>query len=175
MQVQDLVGIVPWTFVDTILNIIIQVNLIKPFLFKPNNEIMEKRKAHAAAEIQDATKAKEAAQAMKAEYEENMQNAKNKASEILTTAQKTAAIQSEEMLREASRQAAALKEKAEADIVQEKRKAVNELKDEIGGMAMEIAGKVIEREVNEKDHAKLIDDFISQVDETADRNAGDIS
>lgn len=112
---------------------------------------------------------------MKAEYEENMQNAKNKASEILTTAQKTAAIQSEEMLREASRQAAALKEKAEADIVQEKRKAVNELKDEIGGMAMEIAGKVIEREVNEKDHAKLIDDFISQVDETADRNAGDIS
>ena len=62
-----------------------------------------------------------------------------------------------------------------ADIVQEKRKAVNELKDEIGGMAMEIAGKVIEREVNEKDHAKLIDDFISQVDETADRNAGDIS
>ena len=44
---------------------------------------------------------------MKAEYEENMQNAKNKASEILTTAQKTAAIQSEEMLREASRQAAA--------------------------------------------------------------------
>ena len=61
------------------------------------------------------------------------------------------------------------------DIVQEKRKAVNELKDEIGGIAMEIAGKVIEREVNEKDHAKLIDDFISQVDETADRNAGDIS
>ena len=175
MQVQDLVGIVPWTFVATILNLFIQVYLIKRFLFKPINEILEKRKAHADAEIQDATKAKEEAQAMKAEYEENMQNAKNKASEILTTAQKTAAIQSEEMLREASRQAAALKEKAEADIVQEKRKAVNELKDEIGGMAMEIAGKVIEREVNEKDHAKLIDDFISQVDETADRNAGDIS
>ena len=151
MQVQDLVGIVPWTFVATILNLFIQVYLIKRFLFKPINEILEKRKAHADAwEIQDATKAKEEAQAMKAEYEENMQNAKNKASEILTTAQKTAAIQSEEMLREASRQAAALKEKAEADIVQEKRKAVNELKDEIGGMAMEIAGKVIEREVNER-------------------------
>ena len=107
MQVQDLVGIVPWTFVATILNLFIQVYLIKRFLFKPINEILEKRKAHADVEIQDATKAKEEAQAMKAEYEENMQNAKNKASEILTTAQKTAAIQSEEMLREASRQAAA--------------------------------------------------------------------
>lgn len=178
MQVQDLVSIVPWNFVATILNLFIQVYLIKRFLFKPINEILAKRKAHADAEIQDAEKAKKEAQAMKAEYEENMNNAKNKASEILTSAQKTAAIQSEEMLREASRQAAALKEKAEADIVREKRKAVNELKDEIGGMAMEIAGKVIEREVSEKDHAKLIDDFISQVDHIpadTDRNAGDIS
>ena len=47
MQVQDLVGIVPWTFVATILNLFIQVYLIKRFLFKPINEILEKRKAHA--------------------------------------------------------------------------------------------------------------------------------
>ena len=167
MQVQDLVGIVPWTFVATILNLFIQVYLIKRFLFKPINEILEKRKAHADAEIQDATKAKEEAQAMKAEYEENMQNAKNKASEILTTAQKTAALQSEEMLKEAASQAAALKSKAESDIAQEKRKAVNEIKDEIGGMAVEIAGKVIEREISEEDHAKLIDEFIANVGEAS--------
>ena len=41
MQVQDLVGIVPWTFVATILNLFIQVYLIKRFLFKPINEILE--------------------------------------------------------------------------------------------------------------------------------------
>ena len=167
MQVQDLVGIVPWTFVATILNLFIQVYLIKRFLFKPINEILEKRKAHADAEIQDATKAKEEAQAMKAEYEENMQNAKNKASEILTTAQKTAALQSEEVLKEAASQAAALKSKAESDIAQEKRKAVNEIKDEIGGMAVEIAGKVIEREISEEDHTKLIDEFIANVGEAS--------
>lgn len=48
-----------------------------------------------------------------------------------------------------------------------KAKAVNEIKDEIGGMAMEIAGKVIEREISEEDHAKLIDDFIANVGETS--------
>ena len=42
-------------------------------------------------------------------------------------------------------------------------RAANELKDEIGSMAMEIAGKVIEREISEKDHTKLIDEFISNV------------
>ena len=127
MQVQELVGIVPWNFIATICNLFIQVYLIKRFLFKPINEMLEKRKAKADAQIQDAVKAKEEAQAMKAEYEKNMQEAKNRANDIVMTAQKTAAIQSEEMLKEASSQVTAMKEKAEKDIAQEKRKAVNEI------------------------------------------------
>ncbi len=167
MEVQSLVGLVPWTFIATICNLFIQVYLIKRFLFKPINEMLAKRKALADAEIQDAIKAKEEAQAMKAEYEQNMQEAKNKANDILVTAQKTAAIQSEEMLKEATEQVTAMKAKAESDIAQEKRKAVNEIKDEIGGIAVEIAGKVIEREISEEDHAKLIDEFIANVGEAS--------
>ena len=167
MQVQELVGIVPWTFLAQIANLFIQVLLIKRFLFKPVNEILKKRKELADAEIQKAVKAKEEALAIKAEYEQNMQEAKNKANDILMTAQKTAAIQSEEMLKDASAQAAAIKAKAEKDIAQEKRKAVNDIRSEIGDMAVEIAGKVIEREISEEDHETLINDFIS--------NVGDVS
>ena len=167
MQVQELVGIVPWNFIATICNLFIQVYLIKRFLFKPVNEMLEKRRAKADAEIQDAVKAKEEAQAMKSEYEKNMQEARDKANEIVKTAQKTAAVQSEEMIREASSQVTAMKEKAEKDIAQERRKAVNEIKGEIGGMAVEIAGKVVEREIKESDHQALIDEFI--------RNVGDAS
>jgi len=167
MDVQNLVGLVPWTFIAQICNLFIQMYLVKRFLFKPINNIIEKRKAAADAEIQDATKAKEEAQAMKADYEQSMLEAKTKANDILTAAQKTATVQSEEIIREASRQAASIKAKAESDIAQEKRKAVNEIKDEIGSMAVEIAGKVIEREISEEDHAKLIDEFIANVGESA--------
>lgn len=167
MQVQELVGLVPWTFIATICNLFIQMYLIKRFLFKPINAMLEKRKAMADAQISDAEKAKNEALAMKDEYEKDMADAKNKASEILAVAQKTASDQSERMLQEAAAQAAALKAKAESDIAQEKRKAVNEAKNEIGGMAMEIAGKVIEREINEEDHKKLIDDFIANVGEAS--------
>ncbi|MCC8044941.1 MAG: F0F1 ATP synthase subunit B [Clostridiales bacterium] len=167
MEVQNLVSLIPWTFVAQICNLFIQMYLIKRFLFKPINAILEKRKAAADAEIQEATKAKEEALAMKADYEQNMLEAKTKANDILTTAQKTATVQSEEILREASQQAASIKAKAESDIAQEKRKAVNEIKDEIGSMAVEIAGKVIEREISEDDHAKLIDEFIANVGESA--------
>ena len=166
-QVQDLVTLVPWTFVATICNLFLQIYLIKRFLFKPVNEMLEKRRSMADAQIQDAIRAKDEAQAMKAEYEQNMADEKNKANEILTSAQKTASVQSEEMLKEAAAQAAAIKAKAEKDIAQEKRKAVNEIKDEIGGMAMDIAGKVIEREISEEDHKKLIDEFIANVGEAS--------
>lgn len=167
MDVQELVGLVPWTFVAQICNLFIQVYLIKRFLFKPVNEMLEKRKALADAQIREAEKAKADADAIKTEYEQNMKEAKEKANEILTTAQRTAALQSEEVLKEAASQAAALKSKAESDIAQEKRKAVNEIKDEIGGIAVEIAGKVIEREISEEDHTKLIDEFIANVGEAS--------
>ncbi|MCC2826438.1 F0F1 ATP synthase subunit B [Faecalicatena orotica] len=167
MDVQELVGLVPWTFVAQICNLFIQVYLIKRFLFKPVNEMLEKRKALADAQIREAEKAKADADAIKTEYEQNMKEAKEKANEILTTAQRTAALQSEEVLKEAASQAAALKSKAESDIAQEKRKAVNEIKDEIGGMAVEIAEKVIEREISEEDHTKLIDEFIANVGEAS--------
>ena len=164
---QDLVTIVPWTFIAQICNLFIQLYLIKRFLLKPITAVLEKRKEIASAEIKEAEKAKEEARAIKEEYEQNMAVAKEKANTLLANAQKSASLQSEEMIQEANKQAAAIKAKAESDIAQEKKKAVNELKGEIGGMAMEIAGKVIEREISEKDHEKLIDEFISNVGEAS--------
>ena len=119
------------------------------------------------SQIADAEKLRTEAEAMKAEYEQNLQNARTEANQIVAAAQKTAAARSEELLGEARAQAAALKQKAEADIAQERKKAVNEVKDEIGGMAMEIASKVVEREIKEADHQDLIDEFIKNVGEAS--------
>ena len=162
---QELVTIVPWTLIAQLLNLFITVLVMKKFLFKPIREVLQKRKAMADAEIADATKAKEEAESLKNEYEASMKTARDKANEIVATAQKAATQQSEEIIKEANAQAISIKSKAERDIEQERRKAVNEIKDEIGDMAMEIAGKVIERELKASDHEKLIDDFINKVGE----------
>lgn len=167
MQVQELVTLVPWTLIAQILNLFLQAFLIKKFLFKPIREILEKRKAMADAQISEAEKAKADALTMKEEYEQNMAAAREKANDILVNAQKTAAAQSEEILAEASQQAKALRTKAENDIAQERKKAVNDIKNEIGSMAMDIAGKVIEREISEDDHRKLIDEYIQNVGEAS--------
>ena len=164
---QALITLDGWTFLAQICNLMIQLVIFKKFLLKPIKQVIADRKAKADSEIADAQKLRTEAEAMKAEYEQNLQNARTEANQIVAAAQKTAAARSEELLGEARAQAAALKQKAEADIAQERKKAVNEVKDEIGGMAMEIASKVVEREISEKDHKDLIDEFIKNVGEAS--------
>ena len=164
---QALITLDGWTFLAQICNLMIQLIIFKKFLLKPIKQVIADRKAKADSEIADAQKLRTEAEAMKAEYEQNLQNARTEANQIVATAQKTATARSEEIVGEARAQAAALKQKAEADIAQERKKAVNEVKDEIGGIAMEIASKVVEREISEKDHKDLIDEFIKNVGEAS--------
>ena len=164
---QALITLDGWTFLAQICNLMIQLVIFKKFLLKPIKQEIADRKAKADSEIADAQKLRTEAEAMKAEYEQNLQNARTEANQIVAAAQKTATARSEEIVGEARAQAAALKQKAEADIAQERKKAVNEVKDEIGGIAMEIASKVVEREISEKDHKDLIDEFIKNVGEAS--------
>ena len=164
---QALITLDGWTFLAQICNLMLQLVIFKKFLLKPIKQVIADRKAKADSEIADAQKLRTEAEAMKAEYEQNLQNARTEANQIVATAQKTATARSEEIVGEARAQAAALKQKAEADIAQERKKAVNEVKDEIGGIAMEIASKVVEREISEKDHKDLIDEFIKNVGEAS--------
>ena len=164
---QALITLDGWTFLAQICNLMIQLVIFKKLLLNPVKKVIAERKAKADSQIADAEKLRTEAEAMKAEYEQNLQNARTEANQIVAAAQKTAAARSEELLGEARAQAAALKQKAEADIAQERKKAVNEVKDDIGGMAMEIASKVVEREIIEADHQDLIDEFIKNVGEAS--------
>ncbi len=162
-KTQDLVTLVPWTFIVQIINLFIQVYLIKRFLFKPINEILDKRRNLADKEIREAREAKDEADSLKVQYQDSLTNAHAEAAQIVSDAQKEAQNKADNLVREAQQEAASIKAKAAADIEQEKKKAMNEAKDEIGSLAMDIAGKVVEKEINEADHKKLIDDFITKV------------
>ena len=70
----------------------------------------------------------------------------------------------EEIVGEANRKAAATLKKADEDIAFEKKRALNELKNEIAGISLDIAEKVIGREIREDDHKALIDGFIDEID-----------
>ena len=160
---QSLVAVEPVTLIANICNLFIQMLIIKKFFLDKILSVLDQRRNAADKEISDAKTAKDEALSIKKTYEENMLQANAKANEILAAAQKTAAERSEKIIAEAQFSAAQIKSKASADIAQEKKKAINDAKNEISGLAMAIAGKVVERELAESDQQGLIDRFIDEL------------
>jgi F-type H+-transporting ATPase subunit b len=103
------------------------------------------------------------ADAAKVEYEAKLQAANEESEEILKRAVRRAQLREEEILREADEKAQRVLERAEEEIELEKKRAINEVKDEVSGIAIEIASAVIERDVDQREHEAMIDDFIKNM------------
>ena len=160
---QSLVTVNPVTLIAQICNLFIQLFLAKKFFLDKVKAILDQRREAADKEITDALAAKEEAMVIKATYEQNMLESKAKAEKILQSAQQTAAQRSEQIISDAQKTAVAMKQKAEAEIAQEKKRALNDAKNEISEIAMAIAGKVVGRELTAADHAKVVDSFIDEL------------
>ena len=160
---QSLVTVNPVTLIAQICNLFIQLLIVKIFFLDKIKAIIDQRREDADKQITEAETAKSEALAIKQTYEQNMLEAKAKADDLLLTAQRTANSRSEEILAQAQQQAAQIKSKAAADIELEKKKAINEAKNEISDLAMAIAGKVVARELNAGDQADMIDRFIDEL------------
>ena len=160
---QSLVTVNPVTLIAQICNLFIQLLIVKIFFLDKIKAVLDKRRETADKQIADAEAAKSEAAAIKQTYEENMRQAKTKADDMILSAQKTAAQRSEEIISQAQKQAAQIKTKAASEIEMEKKKAINEAKDEISDLAMAIAGKVVGRELNDADQDGMIDRFIEEL------------
>ena len=159
----ELISLEVWHVIAAIANLLILTWIVKKFLFDRVKKVMEERRTQVDTLYADAESAKSAAEADRAAYEEKLAGAEDEAQQIVQDAVVRADRMSEKILADASEKAGEKLRQADADIAQEKKKAINEAKDEIGGLAMEIAGKVVEKEISEADHKKLIDDFINNV------------
>jgi len=160
---QSLVTVNPVTLIAQICNLFLQLLIVKIFFLDKIKAILDQRREAADKEIADAEAAKAEALTIKATYEQNMAEAKAKADDILMNAQRSASMRSEEIISQAQQQAAQIKSKASADIEMEKKKAINDAKNEISGLALAIAGKVVERELDSADQTGLIDRFIDEL------------
>lgn len=155
-----------WTMIFTWANLLILFLLMKKFLFGPVRRIIEKREEEINSSINKAEELEKEAEKMKADYENKLENAKDKAEEIVRTATRNAYLKEEEILKNAQKKAADMLEKADKQIEMEKQAALNDVKNEVSHMATAVAEKILEKDINEEDHARLIDEFIKGMGET---------
>ena len=160
---QSLVTVNPVTLIAQICNLFIQLFLAKKLFLDKVKAILDQRREAADKEITDAQAARAEAEAIKQTYEQNMKEARAKADDLLLNAQRTANSRSEEIIGQAQQAAAQIKQKAASDIEMEKKKAINDAKNEISGLALAIAGKVVARELNSADQEQMINRFIDEL------------
>lgn len=159
------IGVNFWTALFVLLNTLTIFFVAKKFLFGPVMKIISQRQQEIDDMYTKAGEAKEQASALRTEYEDKLSAAADKADLLVKEAVARGQRREEEILRQANAEANAIREKANADIAQEKKKAVNEAKDEISVIAMAIAGKVVGRELNDQDQSALVDQFIDELGE----------
>ena len=164
-QFEAFVGVNFWTALFILLNTLIIFFVAKKFLFVPVMRIITDRQQEIDDMYNQAGSAKEEAEKLQAEYEDKLSQAAVTSERLVKEATVRAQSREEEIIREANVRADAILSKATADIAQEKKKAIYDAKDESSVIALAIAGKVVGRELNADDQAKLVDSFIEELGE----------
>ena len=162
---EDLLGVNFVTAVFTLANTVALFLVLKKFLFKPVLKMIQDRQQEIDDMYADADKAKTDAKLMQEEYRQKLSAATATSERIVKDAVARGQSREEEIIRQANREADAIRDKAAADVSREKRKAVNDAKDQICVIAMDIAGKVVGRELDANDQSKLVDSFIEELGE----------
>lgn len=166
-QFEALVGVNFWTALFVLLNTLAIFFVAKKYLTGPVMKIIAQRQKEIDDAYGEAEAARTDAQALEAEYRQRLTQAKSEATEIIKAAGVTAAAQAEQLVDEAQKEVASIKRRAEEDIEAQRRMAAGQLKNDISSLALALAGKVMEKELDDGTQKDLIDSFID--------NMGDLS
>lgn len=160
---ESFLGVNPWTALFILLNTLTIFFVASKFLFKPVMKIIADRQQEIDGMYEAAGSAQKEAEALRTEYQQKLSAAQQTSERLVKEAVIRGQHREEEIIRKANAEAAAIMDKASADIAMEKKKAINDAKDEIAGLSLAIAGKVVGRELNGADQSALIDQFIKDL------------
>ena len=162
---ENFIGFNPWTALFTLLNLVLTFLILKKFLFKPVNKMIDDRQKEIDDLYADANAAKEKAASMEADYTQRLSEAKDASAQIIAEATQEAHRRRDDIIIHAQTDADAIRDKARADIELERKKALNDVKDEISRIAIDIAEKVMEKEMDASDHDRMVEDFLRRMGE----------
>jgi len=166
----DIISVNLWQMLISLCNLLILFLIIKKFLFKPVQSVFAKRRAEIDEHYKTAEEAEKNALASKEELEEKLSHAEEEAESMIKEATVRADRRSEKIIKEAKEKADVIIRQAQTEAELEHKKAEAGIKREIVTVSAALTEKMLEREINEKDHRVLIDSFIDSIGEENDAN-----
>lgn len=152
-----------WNIIFNIVNIIILYLLMKKFLFGPITEIMEKRTNLIKASFSEAENKNNEALKIKQEYELALENAEEKAKSIIKGAKQRALEEHDKQIEATKDETSRLIEDANKSIQLERKISMQNIQSEIADIAVNVASKVIQKNVDDSINKQIMDDFLTEV------------
>ena len=154
----------PGLFIWTILTFLVLLTLLAKFAWGPLLKALESRQESIRKSLDDAQKAKEELERLHAESAEIMRQARVEADTIVSRSRGDAERLREEMKQKARTEADAIVKNAERQIQLETGRALQQIRREAVDLSVQIASKLIQRNLTKEDNEKLIDEALKQVE-----------
>lgn len=163
MENLGIVSLNIWQILISLTNLAILYTLLKKFLYKPVKAVLEGRKAAIEKTYADAEDARTSANAAREEYAAKLATANETAEGIIHDATVHANKRGEKIVAEAQQKAEEIVRQGEVEASLEKKKAMESIRRDITDVSAAMTEQLLQREMNENDHRKMIDEFLKGV------------
>jgi len=147
----------------TLVTFLVLLGLLAKFAFKPIAEALDRRGQLIKAQIDDGQKLRAEAKKLMEDYQQQLAAARTEAGKIIEESRQLGEKVRKEVVDKATTEASAIVSRSQEEIIRQKEKGIQEMKDTIASLSVQIAGRIIEKEVNPATHKQLIDGLITDL------------
>jgi len=153
----------PGLFIWTIFTFLVLLAVLAKFAWGPLLKALESRQQSIRAALDDAQRAKQELERLEQESAQMMRKARSEAESIITATRADAERLREEMRQKARSEADGIVRNAEQQIQLETARALQQIRSEAVDLSVQIASKILQRNVSREDNERLIEETLSQV------------
>lgn len=151
-----------WSIFWAVLNILILFILLRIFLFKPINKIINERTQSVQKDIDDAERAKKEAEELRQQYADSISSAKEEAGQIIRKAHDDAESERTAIINKSYEEAEQIVAAASETIENERKRVIQQAQSQIADLAIEAASKVVGANLDDEKNRKLVDEFLAE-------------
>lgn len=158
----EALGIDPALLISQIVDFLLLLLVLRFLLYKPILNMLQERREKIKEGLQYAERVKEEMTAEREKHQKELEEARRKAEEAIAQASRISEKEREKIVAEAQEEAHRILEQARGEIEYERRQAMIDLQEQAVELAIAAASKVIDKSLDEKEHRRLIEEFLAE-------------
>ncbi len=152
-----------YTFVFVLLNFAILVLFLYGLLWKPVLSVLDQRRKSVSENIEQAKAKRQQAHELFEKYRKTMEEARGERERIIADGKREGEEERQKIVEEAKGESDAMLERARLSMESDRKEMEHELTTRVGAFSVQLASRILEREIKDEDHNALVDDFTKQI------------